>query len=190
MHRARSTIASSGGTEHSAIMDSLAAAARTLLLRGIPEANKEQPMQKSEAVTRTAPQTRDPFQTLFNRLFGDMAPELYGGGEQSLAPRTNIAEHDGAYELSFELPGHDEKDIQVDLHDHVLTVTAERKDTRDEHGKRWHRVEHRYGRFQRAISLPHDATANGIEAVYRQGVLNITVPKAPESRPQKITVKS
>jgi HSP20 family protein len=137
----------------------------------------------------TLPQPRDPFQTLFSRLFGDRMPELYGAVESTGTPRTNISETDTAYLLSFELPGLEDKDIQVDLHDHTLTVTAERKDDRETSNARWHRVEHRYGQFQRAISLPQDAANSGIEAVYQKGVLTVTVPKAPESRPTKIQVR-
>jgi len=144
-------------------------------------------MQKTNQAT--LPQTRDPFQTLFSRLFGDTLPEFYGVTESSGAPRTNISETDTAYELSFELPGLEEKDIHVDLQDQTLTVTAERKDQRETQGKRWHRVEHRYGQFTRTISLPHDASSAGIEAVYQKGVLTVTVPKAPESRPTKIQVR-
>ncbi len=139
--------------------------------------------------TATLPQPRDPFQTLWSRLFGDALPEFYGTAEPHAAPRTNISETDVAYELAFELPGLDEKDIHVDMQDHTLTVTAERKDQREAQGKRWHRIEHRYGSFTRTISLPHDASADGIEAVYQKGVLTVTVPKAPESRPTKIQVR-
>ena len=134
------------------------------------------------------PQTRDPFQTLFHRLFGDH-PEVFGALESNSVPRTNISETETAYELSFELPGLEEKDIHVHMQEHTLTVTAERRDDRDEAGKRWHRVEHRYGQYTRTISLPQDAANSGIEAVYKQGVLSITVPKAPESRPTKIQVR-
>ncbi|MBL8751914.1 MAG: Hsp20/alpha crystallin family protein [Planctomycetes bacterium] len=144
-------------------------------------------MQKTNQAT--LPQPRDPFQTLFHRLFGDAVPEFYGAVESTGAPRTNIAEHETAYELSFELPGLDEKDIQVHMQDHTLTVTAERKDERETSGKRWHRVEHRYGQFARTIALPQDASGNGIEAVYQKGVLVVTVPKVPESRPTKIQVR-
>ena len=138
----------------------------------------------------TLPQPRDPFQNLFQRLFGDTLPELYGAVETNGMPRTNISETETAYELSFELPGVEEKDIQVQMQDQALTVTADRGDHKETEGKRWHRVEHRYGRFSRTILLPHDATNKGIEAVYRQGVLTVTVPKAPESRPAKIEVRS
>lgn len=144
-------------------------------------------MQKNNVAT--LPQTRDPFQTLFSRLFGDTLPEFYGNPEGPGAPRTNISESDTSYELSFELPGLEEKDIHVHLQDQTLTVTAERKDQRESTGKRWHRVEHRYGQFARTISLPHDAANSGIQAVYQKGVLTVTVPKVPESRPTKIEVR-
>lgn len=147
-------------------------------------------MQKTTTNPTSAPIARDPFQTLLSRFFGESLPDLYGATEANQPPRTNIAETEAAYELAFELPGLDEKDIQVNLQDHVLTVTAERRDERDTQGKRWHRVEHRYGQFSRTIALPHDAAANGIEAVYRHGVLQVTVPKAPESRPTRIQVRT
>ena len=145
-------------------------------------------MQKTNQTT--LPQTRDPFQNLFQRLFGDTLPELYGASETNSLPRANISETETSYELAFELPGVEEKDIQVHMQNQTLMVTAERKDQRETEGKRWHRVEHRYGQFSRTISLPHDATNKGIEAVYRKGVLTVTVPKAPESRPAKIAVRS
>ena len=140
------------------------------------------------------PQTRDPFQSLFQRVFGDSLAEFYGADRAlgASAPLTNIGETETAYELSFELPGVEEKDIHVELHDKTLTVTAERRDEREGEGKdkRWHRVEHRYGHYTRAISLPQDATADGIEAVYKKGVLTVTVPKVPESQPARIKVRS
>lgn len=127
------------------------------------------------------------------------------------APRTNIAETDAAYELAFELPGVAEKDIQVELKDKTLTIKAERSsetDSKNPDGdsakdtnadgdkddattsKRWHRVEHRYGRLSRAISLPTDAANDGVEAIYRAGVLTVTVPKQAEAQPARIAVRS
>jgi HSP20 family protein len=135
------------------------------------------------------PATRDPFQHLFQRLFGDSLADFYEG-DQGLTARANISESDDTYELAFELPGLDEKDIDVQLHDRVLTIRAERKDDREQTGKRWHRVEHRYGSYSRAIALPQDCDGSGIEAVYRQGVLTVTVPKQPAATPAKISVRS
>lgn len=143
--------------------------------------------------TATLPQTRDPFQNLFTRLFGDSLAEFYGTDTPTSSnPRTNISETDKAYELSFELPGVIEQDIHVQLHDKTLTITAERKDDRsdDDKKKRWHRVEHRYGRYSRAIALPQDAAADGIEAVYKNGVLHVVVPKQPEAQPARIAVRT
>ena len=145
-------------------------------------------MQKTQG---NLPQTRDPFQHLFHRLFGDSLAEFYGSdraGTQS--PLTNIAETDRAYELSFELPGIEEKDIDVQLHDKTLTITAERKEQAENKEKRWHRVEHRYGKYTRAIALPQDAANSGIEAVFQKGVLTVSVPKQVEARPAKIAVRS
>lgn len=148
-------------------------------------------MQKTQSnASSLTPLLRDPFQSLFGRLFGDTLQEFYGAPETNAAPRTNIAENDRAYELSFELPGIEEKDIQVHVQDHVLTVTGERKDDRESQGKRCHRVEHRYGQFSRTISLPQDTAKDGVEAVYKSGVLTVTVPKQPESRPTKVQIKS
>lgn len=138
------------------------------------------------------PQTRDPFQNLFQRLFGDSLAEFYGADHNAAAqPLTNISETETAYELSFELPGIDEKDIHVQVQDKTLTVTAERRDQREQDGKdkRWHRVEHRYGKYSRGIALPQDAAGDGIDAVYQKGVLTITVPKQAQARPSKIEVR-
>jgi HSP20 family protein len=142
-----------------------------------------------QATNPTLPQPRDPFQTLFRQLFGEAMPDFFGGTSETGAPRADIAETETAYELAFELPGLEEKDIHVQVHDHVLTLTAERHDQREQKGKRWHRTEHRFGQFRRTIALPNDAASTGIEAVYRQGVLTVTVPKAPESQPKRIQVR-
>ena len=139
------------------------------------------------------PQTRDPFQTLFTRMFGDSLAGLYGDEPSGdTAPRTNIRESAEAYELAFELPGVAEEDVDVQVHDKTLTVTAERKDQREDQpeGTRWHRVEHRYGRFTRSISLPQDAADDGIDATLRAGVLTVTVPKQPEAKPSRIAIRS
>jgi len=172
----------------------------------------------------SAPQTRDPFQNLLGRLFGDSIGETNSGSASTRrhSPLTNISETNKTYVLSFELPGVAETDIQVQLHDKTLTVTAVRKDIRDvtasnvtasnvtasnagdqvatsdaaasqnstDNSVRWHRLEHRYGQYSRAISLPANAAIDGVEAVYQLGVLTVTVPKRKEAQPAKITVRT
>lgn len=138
------------------------------------------------------PQPRDPFQSLFGHLFGDTLADFYGQpAREGDAPRTNIAETDAGYLLSFELPGVVESDIQVQLQDHVLTVTALRRDEREaDSERRWHRVEHRYGETSRAISLPRDADDDGVDAVFKHGVLTVAVPKQAAAQPAKIEVRA
>ena len=143
----------------------------------------------------TLARVRDPFQNLFGRLFADVLPPACCDDPSTCCPdtfgalRTNVGETDAAYVFAFELPGFDEKDLHVDLNDRTLTVRGERKDDRDAQGARWHRVEHRYGEFARTITLPQDAAAEGVEAVYQKGVLTVTVKKAPAAKPTKIQVR-
>ena len=147
------------------------------------------------------PQTRSSFDDLFGRFFGDSLADFYGQEtRRGNMPRTNISESDDGYELAFELPGVAEDDIQVQLHERTLTVTATRKDERQTdddapedgatNNKRWHRVEHRYGEFSRAIQLPKNAADDGVEAVYKSGVLTVTVPKQVEAKPAQIAVRA
>ena len=141
------------------------------------------------------PRLRDPFQNLFGRLFADALPSACCDDPATCCPetigalRTNVGEHADAYVFAFELPGFDEKDLHVDLHDRTLTVRGERKDDRDTTNARGHRVEHRYGEFTRAIQLPQDAADEGVEAVYQRGVLTVTVKKAPTAKPTRIQVR-
>lgn len=146
---------------------------------------------KSITTNRGAPVARDPFQNLFRSLFGN-DEGWFATREGNRAPAANISETDAAYEFEFELPGLAESDIQVDVHDRTLTVTAERKDRRegDDEQRKWHRVEHHYGRFARAISLPRDAATDNVDAVYQNGVLHVSVPKAPEAQSKRIVVRT
>ena len=129
---------------------------------------------------------RDPFRNLFDSLFADRLPELFAN---DLQPRTNIAETDTSYVLSFELPGIDEKDIQVQVHDRQLTVTAERREDGKTDSKTWHRVEQHYGTLTRSVLLPEPTRPEAVEATYRQGILTVTLPKRPESVPTKVQIK-
>ena len=152
------------------------------------------------------PQTRSSFDDLFGRFFGDSLADFYGQEtRRGNMPRTNISESDDGYELAVELRGVAVDDIQVQLHERTLTVTATRKDARlandnasndntsddaPTSNKRWHRVEHRYGEFSRAIQLPKNAADDGVEAVYKNGVLTVTVPKQAEAKPAQIAVRA
>lgn len=114
------------------------------------------------------------------------------GGTPVARPATDISEHDDAYEISLELPGMEEKDIQVKLERGVLTVTGEKREETSEKKKDYHLTERRFGSFQRSFALPDTVESGKIEASFKQGVLTVTLPKQPAAKPaaQRIEVKS
>ena len=140
----------------------------------------------------------DPFGSLFREVqktfedFSRRSP-LAGIGSDMLAPRIDIAESKDAIDLTAELPGVDEKDVDVTLADGVLTIRGEKKAERDEKDKdkNWHVVERSYGSFSRVISLPFDPDSAKVEAKFEKGVLHIHLPKPAEvaKKQQKIEVK-
>jgi HSP20 family protein len=127
------------------------------------------------------------FQSLIDNFFSDTLPELF---EQGNLPRTNIAESAEDYTVQFELPGIPQDAIEVNLHEGQLTVKAERKQPEQAEGRRWHRVEQRYGVFSRTIVLPKDANPEAIEAVYQQGVLTLSIKKVPAKTPVQIKINA
>jgi HSP20 family protein len=107
-----------------------------------------------------------------------------------LVPRMDILETDGAIELSAELPGMQEKDVEVTLSDNVLTIRGEKKNEKDETKKDYRLIERPYGSFARRLELPAGIDATKIEARFSNGVLTVTVPKAAPTIAKKIEVKS
>lgn len=115
--------------------------------------------------------------------------ELFSGAEHRFFPGLNVSETDTQFEVSVELPGMRKEDIDISLDDNVLTVSGERKITRDEEeGRRFHRVESRFGSFSRSLPLPNIIDRENVEASYENGVLNITIPKLKEKAARKIEV--
>jgi HSP20 family protein len=102
-----------------------------------------------------------------------------------------VAEHDGAIEVTAEIPGCAPEDIDVQLKDGVLTIKGEKKVEKDDKQKDFHVMERSYGVFERSFSLPADVDAAKVEAAFDKGVLRVSLPKLPEQqlRSQKITVK-
>ncbi len=143
------------------------------------------------AMTIRPPQTaaRRPVDSLahfIDTFFSNPVGELF---ETDLVPATNIAEDEHGFTLELEMPGLDEKDIQVEVHDGRVHVNAERRDQREQKGKNWHRLEQRFGRLSRTIALPKGIQADQIQASYKKGMLTLTVPKAPEAKPTRISIK-
>jgi HSP20 family protein len=110
-----------------------------------------------------------------------------------MAPRIDISETKDALEITAELPGTDEKDLEITLSEGMLTIRGEKKSERDEEdtGKNWHVIERSYGAFSRSIALPFEPESGKVEAKFDKGVLRIRLPKPPEvaKKQQKIEIK-
>jgi len=117
------------------------------------------------------------------------AMEFGTGG--ALMPKVDVVEGKDGIEVMAELPGVEEKDIDVTLADGMLTIRGEKKVERDEKEKDWHVVERSYGTFSRTISLPYDPEAGKVEAKFDKGVLTVRLPKPAEiaKKERKIEVK-
>jgi HSP20 family protein len=93
------------------------------------------------------------------------------------SPRIDVKETKAAVKIAAEMPGIDEKDIDVSVHDGMLTISGEKKVAKEEDELGYHRVERSYGCFTRDISLPDTVKTDKIEATFKNGVLNVTLPK-------------
>ncbi len=108
------------------------------------------------------------------------------------APAVDIAEKDGIYEITAELPGMEEKDIDVSFAGGTLTIKGEKKFEKEEERKDFYLSERRYGAFERAFGIPDGVDTDKIAAHFRKGVLTVTLPKTVEAQKQekKIAVKA
>ena len=138
----------------------------------------------------------DPFRELntitdrMNRLFQD----TYGtqsreeGLTSSFVPAVDIYEDEHYVTVKMEVPGIDQKDIDVRLENNTLTVRGERKFEKDEKEENFHRIERRYGSFYRAFTLPNTLDSEKVQADYEGGVLKIKLAKKAEAKPKQIKV--
>lgn len=128
-----------------------------------------------------------------NRLFDDFFRDFpAAGAAAAFVPNLALEESEEAVKLSAELPGLAEKDFEISVEDGVFTLRGEkRNETTSEKGG-WSRSERSYGRFERRISLPADVEVEKASAAFKNGVLDVTLPKRPAAKPKAhtITVKA
>jgi HSP20 family protein len=105
------------------------------------------------------------------------------------APRVNIAETEKAFEIKAEIPEVNKEDVKVTVHNGVLTIQGERKQEKEEKGKKFHRVERLYGSFTRSFTLPDNVDETKISALFKDGILNLQIQKTEETKPKSIEVK-
>ena len=141
-----------------------------------------------------------------DRMFDDIGPSLWRfpfgrsllgievphPAKWQIAPATDVVEKDTEYEISAELPGMDEKDIEIRLSNNTLTIKGEKSEEKEERDKDYYLSERRYGSFHRVFQLPEGVDEDKIEASFSKGVLKLTLPKTSEAQKtdKKIAVKA
>ncbi len=141
----------------------------------------------------------DPFRELeevsdrLNRMFARPATHSSNGKETMIvadwAPSVDISETESEYQIKAEIPDVKKEDVKVTLEDGVLTIQGERKHEKEEKGKKYHRIERSYGSFVRTFSLPDVIDDDKVKAEFRDGVLNLHLPKSEKAKPKAIDVK-
>jgi HSP20 family protein len=126
---------------------------------------------------------------MFNEFFGGNG-EAAGTGLSSWTPAVDIHETDDGFVIKAELPGVSKDDVSIDVHQNTLTLRGERKheaEVKDEH---YHRVERSYGSFQRSFTLPATVDAEKAEASFKDGVLELRLPRLESAKPRQIAINS
>ncbi len=126
-----------------------------------------------------------------NRVFdsffdGADEPGLLSG---TWVPAVDVAEGEDSYTVKMEIPGVNKDDVKITLESGILTIRGEKKAESEVNEKNVHRTERSYGSFQRSFTLPTSVKNDRIDAVYKDGILTVTLPKAEETKPKQIEVK-
>lgn len=153
------------------------------------------------------PEVWRPFENLHRdveRLFDDFgsaswrfpAGRLFDSGSfwqrGAMMPLVDIAEREKDYQITAELPGMEEKDVELKVANDLMTIKGEKREEKQEKKQNYFATERRYGAFERGFSLPRGIDSDKIEASFKKGVLTITLPKKPEAikSERKIAVKA
>ena len=131
-------------------------------------------------------------QSRLSRLFGERSAR--GADEEALffgdwAPAVDIHETDKEYLIKADLPEVKKEDVKVELVDGVLTLQGERKLEKEEKGKKFHKIERAYGKFVRLFAVPTEVDPTKVLAEFKDGVLNVRLPKSAEAKPRAFEVK-
>ena len=122
----------------------------------------------------------------FDRLLEELVPREEG--ERVFAPVVDVYETDQELVVKAELPGVKKENVEVSIRDNALYIRGEQKAEREEKTKAYHRVERVYGRFERVLPLPTDVKVESAKAEFKDGVLEIRIPKAEGAKERKIEI--
>jgi len=126
-----------------------------------------------------------------SRVFDESFGRGFGwDGAVSLSPVVDIEEQPERYVVRAELPGMKLEDIKITVKDNQLVIRGEKRKEEEKKDSTYHRVERAYGQFQRAFTLSHAVQSDKIDAIYRDGVLEVSIPKAEEAKPREIPIKT
>jgi len=128
------------------------------------------------------------FEEMFEPFERDWGlPELWS--EDRFVPAIDVTEDKDSLTLTAEVPGMDKDDLEVSIENGVLTLRGEKKEETRTEDANYHRVERRYGHFERRIRLPDYVDAEKVDATYKDGVLKLRMPKSETARPKSIPIK-
>jgi len=145
------------------------------------------PLRDVDDIQRRMASLLDLTPALFRR--GNLVPDDENITVSEWAPLVDIAEDDKEYLIKAELPEVQKEDVKVTVDNGTLTITGERKAEKEEKGRKFHRVERYYGRFERSFSIPDDADGANVKAEFKDGVLRVHLAKSEKARPKQIEVK-
>ncbi len=166
------------------------------------------PVTKTPAAPALAGEVWRPLEALrkeVDRLFDDFGDDFWRRSLRPFAaferawprkfpanPAVDLSETDKAYEITAELPGMDEKNVEVNVADGGITIKGEKKEETEGKNKDYYVSERRYGSFERYFTLPDGVDAEKIAAVFKNGVLKVTIPKTAEAQEpaKKIDIKA
>jgi HSP20 family protein len=138
----------------------------------------------------------DPFHELesissrLNRILGDEFGRDNGNGLMAQwSPAMDVQETDGEYLVKADLPEVKKDDVTVEVVDGMLNLRGERRQEKEEKGKKFHRIEREFGSFERRVAVPSGVDAAKISAEFKDGVLRVHLPKTPNAKPKSIDVK-
>lgn len=131
---------------------------------------------------------QDELRGLFDRFFNTDDADQSNVVTSQWAPRVDIKEEEKRFVILADIPGVDPKDIEVHMDKGILSLKGERQSQSKEQNGKFTRVERTHGSFYRRFALPDSADADGITAVGKHGVLEISIPKKPETTPRRIAI--
>lgn len=155
-------------------------------------------VQREKAPQPPAPVRRttgwEPFNTMRELLrwdpFSEMAPAWTSSEVQTFMPDFEVKETPQAFVFTADMPGIEEKNLEVKLTNNRLTVSGKRESEKTEQNETYYTTERSYGSFARAFTLPEGIDGDQVNAEMQKGVLTITIPKKPEAQPKKVSVTS